>query len=364
MSRPGTSHSGGGSRPGTASLKELEHELRNEATVVLQKIVRRFVARCRVHKLVAKRFEKIWDPRRRLYYYYDIERNASSWKRPSVLGQHDLKEAATYTRDEAATMLQRQCLRRWALRRVRLLYQAAVVATFDEGSGAYYYYNPASQYTAWELPSFMGSPGRIDWDYDALPKAVRWGPDGRLGDDDGADDDSDASVESAVVRQRRRDKRKFPRSKLQRELDSVEDNFVTLRTLNLCGAGAQHLSSRLYDLTNLTTLRLANNRLERLSSSLQYLVKLQVRFFIPPLRCLILLDFFCLSFVHSRILPPLARLPRQVLDVSHNALLTLPREMQELVVLRELHASHNRLSTYSGYLYKMAALQVRPSARP
>lgn len=271
MSRPGT-----GSRPGTASLKELEVELRNETAVVVQKTLRGFVAKCRVHKLVAKRFEKIWDPRRQLYYYYDTVRNASSWKRPSVLGQHDLKEVApTYTRDEAATMLQRQCLRRWALRRVRMLYQAAVVATYDEGSGAYYYYNPVSQYTAWELPSFMGSPGRVDWDYDALPKAVRWGPEGRL-DEEEAGDDSDASVESTVVRQRRRDKRKFPRSKLQRELDGVEDNFATLRSLNLCGAGAQHLSTRLYDMTNLTTLRLANNRLERLSSSLQYLVKLQV----------------------------------------------------------------------------------------
>ena len=75
-----------------------------------------------------------------------------------------------------------------------------------------------------------------------------------------------------------------------------------------------------------------------------------------------------LSLVHSRISPlpspPLASPPRQVLDVSHNALLTLPREMQELVVLRELHASHNRLSTYSGYLYKMAALQVRMTPLP
>lgn len=49
--------------------------------------------------------------------------------------------------------------------------------------------------------------------------------------------------------------------------------------------------------------------------------------------------------------------------MSHNALLALPREMQELVVLRELHASHNRLSTYSGYLYKMAALQVHENTR-
>ena len=73
MSRPGTS--GSGSRPGTSastsSLKDLEAELRAEHALTLQRLARRFLARSRVLRIVAQRFEKIWDPRRQTFYYYD-----------------------------------------------------------------------------------------------------------------------------------------------------------------------------------------------------------------------------------------------------------------------------------------------------
>ena len=94
------------------------------------------------------------------------------------------------------------------------------------------------------------------------------------------------------MRDKRRGRRKYPRSRLQLQLDAAEDAFTSLRTLSLAGAGSCRVSSRLYDMTNLTCLSLRGNGLQRLSSSLQYLVRLTS------------------------------------LDVSDNALLTLPRALQ------------------------------------
>lgn len=325
MSRPSTSNplGSGSSRP-TSSLSNLEDEIRSENAVITQKFVRRFIARCRIHRLISARFEKIWDPRRQQFYYYDSVSDTSSWSRPQLLGNHDIKEVApTYTRDEASIMIQRQLLRRVSLRRVRMLYPTVILATLDEGSNSYYYYNPRTAFTSWELPKFMG--GKLTYEYDKLPKTVRWGIDGIIGDSnsDSDADDSDVSVESAVVRQRRRERRKFPRSKSQKLIDNVEDNFLTVKSLNLSNVGCSRITSRLYDMTNLTSLVLSHNQLgPRLSTNIQYLIKLQN------------------------------------LDISCNNIERIPKEMEELLILREFRASNNLLSTFSGYFYKLATVQT------
>ena len=328
-SKPATSEravsrTGAGASEPPPSRSAIEAQLRKENATLLQRLARRFLARVHIHRVVNSRFEKIWDPRRRLHYYYDSHQDVSSWAKPRLLKHYDLKDVApTYTRDEATTMIQRQLLRRVALRRARMLYPELVVATYDESSDASYYFNPRTGYTAWELPKFMG--GKLAWNYDKLPKTVRWGPEGRIPNSDDESSDDDSSVDSATQRRRRQEKRKFPRSKAQLLIDAVEDNFLQVKTLNLSNVGSSRISSRLYDMTNLTQLSLAHNHLgPRLSSNVQYLIRLQS------------------------------------LDLSHNNFERLPKQLEELVVIRELKATHNLLhvGSITGYFYKLSTLQL------
>ena len=53
-------------------------------------------------------------------------------------------------------MVQRQVRRVRALRRVRLLYQQVVKVLKEKETGFQYYANYATNWSAWELPSFMG----------------------------------------------------------------------------------------------------------------------------------------------------------------------------------------------------------------
>ena len=150
----------------------MDLEIQNHCALRVQTATRILLARRRVVRLIQARFEKIFDPRRKEYYYYDTVNDVATWDKPLLLGEGDIEEIAqTYTDDEAATMISRQLLRRAALRRVRMLYQTVIVATYDEGYGATYYFNPLTEHTSWELPLFMN--GCLDYKYDQLPSGKR-----------------------------------------------------------------------------------------------------------------------------------------------------------------------------------------------
>eukprot|EP01036_Dinobryon_divergens_P060167 gene60167-80241_t len=135
--------------------------------------------------MVNERFEKIYDPRRKAYFYYDMKNDTSSWHKPTILLHADLLIVSpTYTKDAAALMIQRQLWRRLALRRVRRLYKDTITSILDESSGCYYYFNPKTHFTAWELPSFMG--GTLDHSDDE--------------DDDNSSDDSDVKKRKATTK--------------------------------------------------------------------------------------------------------------------------------------------------------------------
>ncbi len=62
-------------------------------------------------------------------------------------------------------------------------------------------------------------------------------------------------------------------SKGQAIVDVVEDDRKLFLELDLSGIGASRITSRIYDLTDLTTLILRDNKLTRLSPNIQYLVQ-------------------------------------------------------------------------------------------
>ena len=201
----------------------------------VQKSLRRFLARCRIHEYIAAKYEKIYDPKRGLHYYYNIETDKSSWSKPALLLKSDMSFISpTYTIDEAVIMIQRQGRRRIALKRVRILYKALVTENVDVSSGQKYYYNRKSGQSLWQLPDFMNNI--FDHKYkDGTKKkdgktAAKLNKDGTevvagvegeeeveieveeedpVGDD--SSDDSNVSDDSGVARMKRVLARKFPR---------------------------------------------------------------------------------------------------------------------------------------------------------
>jgi len=332
---------------GTAEEKALlDKYLREDCATVIQKHARRYIQRVKILELMEATYEKILDPRRKCYFYYNINTDRSSWKKPALLLKADLSRIApTYTLDQAATKIQSLCRCRPALKRTRNLYKLFVKEMVDQ-AGAKYYYNPLTARSMWELPSFMGGmlDGHVYGKKKEEAKEEEKDEDSDDDDDDDSDDGSNLSDDSSLVRQRRREARKFPRSKAQAIVDACEDNQVRRRAvhaalnitshlssalthtltpphalpqalteLDLTGIGATRFTSRIYDLTALTTLNLSHNKLTALSRNIQYLDSLEV------------------------------------LDVSHNFLSTFPREIEELQVSPCCHPG-DAISSMDSYL--------------
>jgi hypothetical protein len=133
-----------------------ESQLSEFGAVKIQSIVRMILARKAIIKKINQRFEKIYDPRRKRHYYYDSAKDKSSWLKPRLLRSSDiLTISPTYTKEAAATLVQKQARRFLALLNVRLKYQETVVPVLDDTSGLTYFTNSQSGVSMWELPSFM-----------------------------------------------------------------------------------------------------------------------------------------------------------------------------------------------------------------
>jgi hypothetical protein len=256
------------------------------SVVKIQSLVRRFLTRLKVLTDTFQRYEKIWDPKRKKFYYYDKLKDKSSWIKPVLLLKHDLFDIApTYLPEQAIKKVQSYLRKFSALKRVRLLYQATIEITIDEETGKRTYYNPRSGRSANKLPAFM--KGRLD--YRKYPKKKR--PKKPDSSSESDSEDSEAGLDAEARRQRRRLRRKYPRlapvyfasfvlvcllfcrSKLQRVIDKAEDNIQVTVDLNLSTFGTDRFSSRVYELTELKSLILANNKLTRISSKIQTLHK-------------------------------------------------------------------------------------------
>ena len=135
---------------------EVDEEFLSEVAVKLQKIVRRFIYRARVINLIQQRFEKIYDPRRKCFYYYDTSTDTSSWLKPLVLKDRDVEKISpTYTPDAAADIITSLYRRLRALRRVQRLYAQGVEQVVVEDSTTRFYRMLGASTTFTKLPRFM-----------------------------------------------------------------------------------------------------------------------------------------------------------------------------------------------------------------
>lgn len=214
-----------------ATSEQVENEIRNHSIIKIQSHARKFLARCRILKMVNARFEKIYDPKRKAYFYYDMQNDTSSWHKPTILLHADITHIApTYTRDMAAVIIQRQFHKLRGLRHVRSVYKNTVMAVLDERTGSHYYYNPKTGYTSWELPSFMaGTLDHKDYSISKQKSTSRRNLGNEIKnedisateveDDDGGNDSmassetsSSADTENSEARrEKRKAERKYPR---------------------------------------------------------------------------------------------------------------------------------------------------------
>lgn len=183
----------------------LKHDRHFISIVHIQSLARRFIARCRVLVKLRDRFEKIFDFRRKRYYYYDKVTDMSSWRKHLLFFRHDvLVVSSMFTRDSAAEMIQKYIRRYLSRLRVRLLYQSIVSAVADERTGGTYYYNNSTGQTMWELPKFMR--GKLTHKRRADRR-----PGDSTDEDSGRDGAGSDGSDSEAEKLRRKMARKYPR---------------------------------------------------------------------------------------------------------------------------------------------------------
>ena len=86
-------------------MDDFENELalmEQFGAIKLQSIVRMILVRSRIIKQINERYEKIFDPRRQRYYYYDRINDTSSWGKPLLLRNSDIKIVSPTFIDESA----------------------------------------------------------------------------------------------------------------------------------------------------------------------------------------------------------------------------------------------------------------------
>lgn len=198
--------------------------------ILAQSSIRRFIARCYIHRYIRSKYEKVYDPKKRIYFYYNVQNDRSSWTKPILLLESDITIISpTYSLQEATLLIQKQIKRFLALLKVRILYKSTVTELYDESTGSAYYYSKKTGLSFWYLPLFM--KGTLDHQYKILEKKILTSNDSKIpnynkgnnsrniskivesdSEEDTNDDSSnDSDLSDNNLLKKRRMKRRFPR---------------------------------------------------------------------------------------------------------------------------------------------------------
>ena len=149
-----------------------EDELRKICACKIQACIRRFLVRSKLERLLNERYEKIYDPRRKRFYYYDKVYDHSSWHKPILFKDKDVKVISpTYFIDEAALMIQKLFRSHVSLRLLRILYADAVKFSVDPITKKAMYTNKTTGATTFTLPFFMN--GTLDHKFKDKSKILK-----------------------------------------------------------------------------------------------------------------------------------------------------------------------------------------------
>lgn len=268
----------------------------NDNVIKIQTLYRSFHARKCACDVAQNIIEKIFDPKSSTYYYYNSRLDTSRWTIPFFLvyAKRDIiKISPTYTKDEASTLIQKLLRRRLSQKQVRRCLALIYEKKLDEDTNKFYYYNKSNNSRYETKSNLWGSEDIINYN------------------------ENEQGNQKELIAQQERKDRRYPRSKIQKLVDDVEDAKQNGISLTLSRLSATHISRRIYGLSFLKTLNLSKNRLSLISPKIMLLRSLET------------------------------------LDLSYNFLTSLPAELGQLKNLRELNFSHNSICQYPSSIYSL-----------
>ncbi|TMW61520.1 hypothetical protein Poli38472_012711 [Pythium oligandrum] len=269
-------------------------------------------------------WQEVFDEASQTTYYYNIQTGETSWTRPAAAPSIEDLSYLAFTVVRLQSLFRGQRERRRLSRIVRAQYQI----TQDVVTQQTLYTNLRSNSSSWTRPALFSRLGIDDQDdgddnddddedFEAFQREAEEDEDEAGDDDDNNDANGEDDEDPSLLKKK---KRKQPRSKAQQRVDDAEDLGDQVLELDMSGLRAWRLSSRIWNLTTLMRLTLANNELARIPSGIQDLVQLEW------------------------------------LDISHNQLTRLPSCLHTTTTLTYLDASHNQIATFSPKLWKLRAL--------
>ncbi|GMH46426.1 hypothetical protein TrRE_jg4031 [Triparma retinervis] len=160
------------SNPAPTSISEedlnrsIEDELLASCVVMVQCAWRQRAAQLKSCDLAIATIEKIWDPRTKSFYYYNVRLDKSRWE-PPVFFKFARKEitkvSPTYSGKQAILMMQTLLRRRLARKKVRSILKDHVDKVYDEQTNSFYYYNRLLKTTSWDKPGIWGREDLEDY---------------------------------------------------------------------------------------------------------------------------------------------------------------------------------------------------------
>lgn len=120
-----------------------------KAILPIQMMIRRKLARARVKRLMEKNFERVFDPKLGLYFWYNRTTGQSQWKTPLMLSLHSVRD------HKAATRIQR--IVRGFIGRFRARKVAALKYTrfYDAKTDKFYFMLNSSKKTFWKASPWL-----------------------------------------------------------------------------------------------------------------------------------------------------------------------------------------------------------------
>ncbi|EQC32521.1 hypothetical protein SDRG_09847 [Saprolegnia diclina VS20] len=127
----------------------------NEAAVLLQTHFRRRNARDQCKAKLLQRFQRVYDPNTKRYFYYDKETSVSQWTAPRMLEQLQKTTTKHVSQETAAVRIQGVFRLRQARRDALALAQSNYEKVYDEAIHAYYYFNTKTGESQWTKPKCL-----------------------------------------------------------------------------------------------------------------------------------------------------------------------------------------------------------------
>lgn len=128
---------------------EKEPLSRDKAAIIIQCLIRKFLAKIRLRRVAKDVWIRVFDPTFKRYFWYDRLHGVSTWKQPKYIQLY-------YEEDIAAVVnIQRICRGFVGRCRARALANQKYVRYFDSESNKFYWYDKETQKTSYSVSKWL-----------------------------------------------------------------------------------------------------------------------------------------------------------------------------------------------------------------